>query len=215
MPRSRRIVVPDVPHHLVARGNRQQAIFFADADRSAYLKLLEDALRRHATRCLAWCLMSNHVHLILVPAHVDGLRGPIAAAHTAYSQRVNRTQQASGHLFQGRFWSSALTPAHLVAAIRYVENNPVSAGLVERAEDWRWSSARAHVGGRADGLTDLAATADLARNWSAYLRAGAEAADQVDGLNPLLGHAVYPPPPARRGRRPRSPVAPEKGDCPL
>jgi len=155
MPRVGRIVIPGLAHHVVHRGNRRQAIFFSDADRRAYLDMLADACALTATRCLAWCLMDNHVHLVLVPEGLDGLRATIARAHTRYAQRINRAQAASGHLFEGRYASYAMDDAHLMVAVRYIENNPVAAGLARRAEDWRWSSARAHVLGRNDGLTDI------------------------------------------------------------
>jgi len=92
MPRPARLVVPGLAHHVVQRGNRRQRIFFDDDDRRAYLRLLAAACARHGTTCLAWCLMDNHVHLILVPAGEDGLRAPLASAHTAYSQRINRAR---------------------------------------------------------------------------------------------------------------------------
>lgn len=178
MPRTARIVVPGLAHHVIQRGNRRQALFFDDADRRAYLTLLTDACARHETRCLAWCLMDNHVHLILVPQREDGLRAPLASVHTAYSQRVNRLQGLSGHLFQGRFSSYAMDDAHLMVAARYIENNPVAAGLVARAEDWRWSSARAHLGLAEDGLTDVAALGAQVANWRAMLARGLEASDE-------------------------------------
>jgi putative transposase len=180
MPRSARIVIPGLAHHVIQRGNRQQAIFFTDDDRQAYLDLLAIYCRKTATRCLAWCLMDNHVHLILIPLVPDGLRATLAAVHTAYSQRINTAQSASGHLFQGRFLSYPMDDAHLMVALRYVENNPVKAGMVARAEDWRWSSARAHVSGTADGLTDLAALTGHLPNWRAMLEDGLEAAERID-----------------------------------
>lgn len=178
MARPARIVVPGVPHHVVQRGNRRQNLFFDDGDRRFYLKLLAAACARHKTTCLAWCLMDNHVHLSLIPATTDGLRAPLASVHTAYSQRVNRAQGLSGHLFQGRFASYAMDDAHMMVAARYIENNPVAAGLVGRAEDWPWSSARAHVDGRPDGLTDIEALARHVPNWRAMLARGLEAADE-------------------------------------
>ena len=132
MPRSARIVVPGLAHHVVRRGNRRQPIFFDDADRHAYL----------TARARAWCLMDNHVHLILVPSHSDDLRAALASVHTSYSQRVNRALQASGHLFQGRFASYPMDDAHLMAAVRHVENNPVAA---------TWCGARKTGRGRARG----------------------------------------------------------------
>jgi putative transposase len=186
MPRPARIVLPGMPHHVVQRGNRKQPIFFDDADRRAYLKLVGEACARHGTRCLAWCLMDNHVHLILVPATEDGLRAPLASAHTAYSQRINRRRDLSGHLFQGRFQSYAMGGAHLMVAARYVENNPVAAGLVGRADAWPWSSARAHVLCCPDGLTDIAALGAHVANWSAMLARGLEAAGEAEAVERAL-----------------------------
>jgi putative transposase len=180
MPRSARIVVPGLAHHVIQRGNRQQSLFFCDEDRQAYLDLLAIYCRKTGTQCLAWCLMDNHLHLVLVPSAADGLRAALAAVHTAYSQRINAAQGVSGHLFQGRFLSYPMDDAHLMVAVRYVENNPVKAGLVHRAEDWPWSSARAHVSGDDDGLTNLAAIGRHIPNWRAMLADGLEAAERVD-----------------------------------
>lgn len=209
MPRSPRLVVPGLAHHIIQRGNRRQALFFGDADRRAYLKLIAEACARHATICLAWCLMDNHVHLILVPAHADGLRAPLASAHTAYSQRVNRIQALSGHLFQGRFASYAMDDAHLMVAARYVENNPVAAGLVAHAGDWPWSSARAHLGQSEDGLTEVAVLARHVPNWRAMLARGLEASDEqvrveqaLRSGRPLGAVPGAPAEPPRRGRPP-------------
>ncbi len=177
MPRSNRIVIPGQPHHVTQRGNRQQAIFFSDDDRRSYCELIAHYSKKTGTACLAWCLMDNHVHLILVPPSEDSLRAMLAAAHTVYSQRVNEAQKTSGHLFQGRFASYAMDDAHLFVAARYVENNPVKAGLVKRAEDWPWSSARAHISGESDGLTDVSALGQHIGNWRAMLSDGLEASD--------------------------------------
>ena len=95
MPRSARIVIPDLAHHVIQRGNRHQNIFFSDEDRQAYLDLLTINCRKAKTRCLAWCLMDNHVHLVLVPSNDDGLRATMASIHTAYSQRINAAQDTS------------------------------------------------------------------------------------------------------------------------
>lgn len=180
MPRSPRIVIPGVPHHVVQRGNRRQPIFFSDADRSRYVEWLADGCQRFGTTCLAWCLMDNHVHLVLVPSTTDGLRGPIASAATRLSQRINLMQQTSGHLFQGRYASYAMDDAHLMVALRYIENNPVTAGLARSAEEWRWSSAAAHVARRPDRLVSGGELADAIPNWRAMLARGLEAADEED-----------------------------------
>lgn len=187
MPRASRIVIPSVPHHVVQRGNRRQPIFFSEADRSRYIDWLAEGCQRFATTCLAWCLMDNHVHLILVPSTTDGLRGPIASAATRLSQRINLMQQTSGHLFQGRYASYAMDEAHLMVAVRYVENNPVKAGLVKAAEQWAWSSAAAHVARRPDRLVSGAEFADVVTNWRAMLADGLEAAeDDAQGIEKAL-----------------------------
>ena len=192
MARLARIVIPDVPHHITQRGNRRLPIFFSDDDRSAYLELVAGACANNGTRCLAWCLMDNHVHLILVPCSADGLRSTLAEAHRRYTRRINFREGWRGYLFQGRFASYPMHESHLVAAVRYVENNPVAARMVERAEDWRWSSARSHVAGKrvaGDQLTDVAALGRHLRNWRAMLRHGAELAD-TGGEGEALAEAI-------------------------
>ena len=180
MPRLARLVIPDVAHHVTQRGNRRQPVFFSEADYAAYRDLVAASCAANGVRCLAWCLMPNHVHLILTPSDADGLRAALAEAHRRYSRRINLAHDWTGYLFQGRFSSYPMDEAHLMAAVRYVELNPVRAGLAERAEDWRWSSARAHVTGHADGITDLDALAGIYRNWRAMLRDGLEAGDVED-----------------------------------
>ena len=173
MARLARIVLPDVPHHVTQRGNRRLPVFFHDDDRELYLGLLAEAARASDTRCLAWCLMDNHVHLVLVPRTADGLRATLGEAHRRYTRHVNFREGWRGHLFQGRFASYPMDDGHLMAAVRYVEQNPVAAGLVATAADWRWSSARSHVAGKRvadDPLTDVAALGRHVRNWRALLR---------------------------------------------
>ena len=180
MARLARIVLPGVPHHVTQRGNRRLPIFFSDDDRRAYLDLLAEAAAASGTRCLAWCLMDNHVHLILIPETADGLRAMLGEAHRRYTRMINFREGWRGYLFQGRFASYPMDDAHLMAAVRYVEMNPVAACMVARAEDWAWSSARSHIAGRrvkGDPLTDVAALGKLVRNWRALLRQGLAAGD--------------------------------------
>ena len=177
MARLARLVVPDVAHHVTQRGNRRQPVFFGDEDYAAYRELVSEACAARGVKCLAWCLMPNHVHLILTPPDADGLRAALAEAHRRYSRRINFAHGWTGYLWQGRFASYPMDDAHLMTAVRYVELNPVRARLVAHAEDWRWSSAKAHVTGRPDGLTDLNALAGVHRNWRAMLRHGLEAGD--------------------------------------
>ena len=180
MARLARIVIPGVAHHVTQRGNRRLPIFFSDDDRTAYVAEVATAAQRSGTACLAWCLMDNHVHLVLVPASPDGLRATLGEAHRRYTRRINFREGWRGHLFQERFASYPMDDAHLMAAVRYVERNPVAAGLVDRGEQWRWSSAGSHVAGRrvaGDRLTDVAALGRHVRNWRAMRRHGLEASD--------------------------------------
>ena len=178
MARLARIVLPGVAHHVTQRGNRRLPVFFTAADRQLYLSLLERGCAQAQVECLAWCLMDNHVHLILRPRTADGLRAALAEAHRRYTRHVNFREGWRGHLFQARFASYPMDDAHLMAAVRYVENNPVAAGLAERAEDWRWSSAASHLAGQrvsGDPLTDVAQLGEHVPNWRAMLHHGLEA----------------------------------------
>jgi len=146
MPRLSRAVFAGVPHHITQRGNRRDDVFFSDEDRLIYLEWLQAYCGKHDVEILAYCLMTNHIHLVAVPGSDDGLQKVLKPLHMRYAQRVNRAQGWKGHLWQGRFFSSPLDDAYLWAAMRYVERNPVRAGMVARAEDYRWSSAAGHCG---------------------------------------------------------------------
>jgi len=145
MPRVARVVAAGVPHHITQRGNNRQDIFLTDEDRRFYLDVLREDNRRCGVRLLAYCLMTNQVHLVAVPERADSLARALRRAHSRYAQRFNRLYGRSGHLWQNRFFSSPLDRHHLVTALAYVELNPVRAGLVGRAEQYPWSSARAHI----------------------------------------------------------------------
>ncbi len=192
MARLARVVLPGVAHHVTQRGNRRLPIFFSDDDRRAYLALLREGCAQAGVRCLAWCLMDNHVHLILVPEDADGLRAALGEAHRRYTRHVNFREGWRGYLFQGRFASYPMDDAHLMAAIRYVELNPVAAGIVSHAEDWHWSSARSHIAGKRvadDPLTDATALTGHVADWRAMLRHGLEASD-ADGEGIAVAEAI-------------------------
>lgn len=172
MPRLARLVIPAIPHHVTQRGNRRQPTFFSDEDYRLYLRLLGEWSRRAGTAVWAWCLMPNHVHLILVPSHEDGLRAALAEAHRRYTRRINAREDWRGHLWQSRFASFPMDEDHLLACARYVELNPVRAGLAARPEHWRWSSARAHLGLGRDGVTDPVPMAARVPDWRAMLDCG-------------------------------------------
>jgi len=130
MARIARVVLPGIPHHVVQRGVRSQRLFFGDPDRGEYLRLLAERGRRHGLLYVAWCLMPNHVHLIVIPKTETSLAKGIGEAHKAYTRRINFRQAARGYLFQGRFASCPLDERHLFAAVRYIPRNPVRARLV-------------------------------------------------------------------------------------
>ena len=145
-----RVVVPGVPHHVTQRGNRRANVFFVRSDYRRYLRLLGDYSAERGLDILAYCLMPNHVHLVAVPAEAGSLAVVLKPVHLRYAQHVNRSQECSGRVWQGRFFSCPLDAAHTAAAIRYVETNPVRAGLEPRAANYEWSSAPAHAGLRRD-----------------------------------------------------------------
>ena len=146
MPRLARTVCPNVSHHITQRGNRREDVFFTDQDRRAYLGWLKEYAEQYKVDILAYCLMTNHIHLVAAPTTEAGLQQMLRPLHMRYAQRVNRARGWRGHVWQGRFFSSALDEAYLWAAIRYVERNPVRAKMVRRAENYLWSSARGHCG---------------------------------------------------------------------
>ncbi|MGJ5177186.1 transposase [Bradyrhizobium oligotrophicum] len=153
MARLARVVIPGLPHHVTQRGNGGARTFFGDGDYALYRDLLATHCAAADVAVWAWCLMPNHVHLILVPSDADGLRRALSRVHRIYAGIVQARRKRSGHFWQGRFGAVAMDEAHLAAALRYVSLNPVRARLVARPQDWAWSSTRAHLRGRDDGLT--------------------------------------------------------------
>jgi putative transposase len=160
MARLGRIVAAGFPHHVIQRGNRRRTVFFEPSDYALYRDLLAERCHKASVEVWAYCLMPNHVHLVLTPSTPEGLARAIGETHRRYTRFVNARARWTGHLFQDRFASAALDDAHLVAAARYVALNPVRARLVARAEDWAWSSARAHLGERDDVLVRVAPLLD-------------------------------------------------------
>jgi len=164
-----------VPHHVTQRGNRRQLIFLSRGDESAYLTLLRDCATRYNIETIAYCLMPNHVHLVVIPSCSAGLHLALKSAHGRYAQRINRIKNQTGHFWQGRYFSSPLDADYFLNAVRYVELNPVRAGLVKEAEDYRWSSAAFHCGLRSDPIVKAQAQTRLLAgitNWSRWLADG-------------------------------------------
>ena len=161
MGRAPRIIIPDIPHHIIQRGNRRQQVFFDDQDYRVYAKILAGRLEMHGVDLWAYCLMPNHVHLIAVPKRAEAMSIAIGEAHQRYAVYVNKKMEWKGHLWQDRFTSFAMDEPYLIAATRYVERNPVRAGLAKHPADWLWSSANAHLTGCDDVLVTSAPLLDL------------------------------------------------------
>jgi len=212
-------VVPDLPHHVTQRGNRRQALFVDRGDYALYRDLLAERCRANGVACWAYCLMPNHVHLVLTPSTPDGLAKAVGEAHRRYTAFFNARARVTGHLFQGRFASRAMDEDHLLAATRYLALNPVRARLVNAAADWPHASVRAHLAGRDDELVAVAPLLERVANFADLLdlagdadeRSAAFAAPGANGrplgglafiamVEAKLGRAVRP---GKRGPKPR------------
>ena len=224
MARLARVVIPSMPRHVTQRGNRRQQTFFSDDDYAAYVELMADRCREEGVAIWAYRLMPNHVHLIAAPACEQGLRRAIGEAHRRYTRRINFREKWRGYLWQGRFASFVMDEAYLLAAVRYVELNPVRANLVGNAADWPYSSAQAHLWARDDGLAQVGPLLALVNDWRAFLasatpeeelqqlrdhaRTGRPLGDArfVERLERLVGRVLRP---QKRGRKPSFPKQPK------
>lgn len=169
MPRLPRVVIPGLAHHVTQRGNRRQPAFLRDYDYELYRQLLAEHCARERVAVWAYSQLPNHVHLILVPTDPDGLRRVLSLTHQRYTSRINRREGWKGCLWQGRFSSFPMDERHLYAAARYVLLNPVRAGLVTGAQQWKHSSLQAHLAGKSDGLVDVQGLATRISDWAAFL----------------------------------------------
>ena len=182
MARLARLVVPGLPHHVTQRGNRRETTFFQDGDYELYLDLLAEAVIKAECEVWAYCLMPNHVHVILTPSDPDGVRRSFADLHRRYTRHINVRNGWTGHLWQGRFGSVAMDEDHLLAAVRHVSLNPVRARLVARAEDWPWSSVRAQLAGRDDKVVKVAPVSSRVEDFATFL---ASDLDEGEAFAPL------------------------------
>jgi putative transposase len=180
MARLARVVAVDIPHHVTQRGNARRFILESDSDKLVYLDLLRQYCTLYELSLLGYCLMSNHVHLVVTPHQTASLRLTLKHTHGRYAAYWNASHRSSGHVWQGRFYSCPLDLTHLWVGLRYTELNPVRARMVSSPEVYRWSSAAAHCGAAPPEMT-----LDLTlwekhwnyRTWSAYL---AEAEAEAD-----------------------------------
>lgn len=153
MTREARAVVVGLPHHITQRGNNRQDVFFVDDDRRYYLRMLKTKAEQYGLVVHAYCLMTNHVHIVATPTREDSLAKGIGRTHYFYTRYVNKLHDRSGHLWQNRFFSCPLDEFHFLNCVCYVERNPIRARMVRLATRYPWSSATAHVAGRdASGL---------------------------------------------------------------
>lgn len=152
MARMPRLVVPGYPHHVTQRGNRRMKTFFSDSDYRHYLELLSEYKIEAGVDIWAYCLMPNHVHIVAVPEQENGLADLFRQVHRHYSRYINFREKWKGHLWQERFHSFVMDEKYLLAAVRYIELNPVRASLCKIASGWRWSSVHAHLSGTDDGI---------------------------------------------------------------
>jgi len=219
MARFARVIAVEVAHHVTQRGNARQFILDSDADREVYLSLLRENLESHRTSLIGYCLMSNHVHLVMVPHHADGLATALKRTHGRYAAYWNAKHRSSGHVWQGRYYSCPLDRPHLWEALRYAELNPVRAGMVAEAEAWMWSSAAAHCGAAtADGWLAMEEWKERwnVSSWREFLAAG-----ETESESTALRQSTHTGRPLgaeefvkEREEATRRPLAPRKGGRP-
>ena len=184
MPRQLRLVLPGVALHIIQRGNDRQACFRRDGDYLLYLLHLRELASKHGCAVHAYCLMSNHVHLLVTPATADALSALMQNLGQRYVQYVNRTYGRTGTLWEGRFRSCVAESArYVLACYRYIELNPVRAGMVDQPESYSWSSYRANAEGRDDRLVTP---------HSEYLSLGQDSESQCNAYRGLFGNALEP-----------------------
>jgi len=170
MPRIPRGGTDGGTYHVLNRGNAKQDVFSSGRDYVAFIELLRAVKGLHPISLFGYCLMPNHFHLVVRSRAEDGLSRCMQWLMTSHVRRHHKRKHTSGHVWQGRYKSFLIQEdAHLIAVLRYVERNPVRAGLVPTAEAWRWSSHRERIGKDARLLLD-AQPVSLPADWSDYIR---------------------------------------------
>ncbi|MBF0369822.1 MAG: transposase [Magnetococcales bacterium] len=172
MARIPRITVPGIPHHVTQYGNRGMTTFFGQEDYQVYLDLLRQFSSKAGTEIWGYCLMPNHLHLILMPSKKDGLRRALGETHRRYTSRINQRQKTRGHLWQERFHSYPVDEENLLLCARYVELNPVRSGLVKKAADWPWSSTKAHLLIHNQDVVQVKPLLERVDDWQRFLKKG-------------------------------------------
>jgi len=182
MPRRARIRFAGIPQHVIQRGNNRSACFFADEDYRSYLDSLQQGAERYGCDIHAYVLMTNHVHLLITPESDDSLSGMMRYLGSRYVQYVNYTYQRSGTLWEGRYKSSLIdSERYLLTCYRYIELNPVRAGMVDDAGEYKWSSYGTHALGQAN---------ELIRDHSCYLALGQTDEARQSAYQAMFRHQV-------------------------
>ena len=182
MPRAARVVLPDVPVHLIQRGNNRGQIFFTSQDASLFLEWLENAAVRYEVAVHAYVLMTNHLHLLATPKQPDGLAKVMRSVGTRYAMHINMTRQRTGALWEGRYRTALIdTERYFLTCSRYIELNPVRAGLAKTPGAYRWSSYRHNIGERSDSLVST---------HSIFKTLGADRAEQCKSYRVLCEEAL-------------------------
>ena len=170
MPRYARIVIPEIAHHITQRGNNRQVVFEEDIDYLKYCYWISKYSALNNLEILAYCLMKNHVHFIVIPKDAKSISRTFQLTHMRHAQYMHQKRGSSGHLWQGRFYSCLLDDRHMYQAVRYVERNPVRCQSVKDAWEYRWSSAKWHVGSGGKSSIYLKDATILSQdNWKEYL----------------------------------------------
>ncbi len=175
MPRKKRIILPGYAHHVTQRGNYRQFVFEEQRDYRKYCEWMSEYSKEYELDILAYCLMGNHVHFIVIPQRRESLARVFNVMNMRYAQYWNRKKENVGHLWQGRYFSCLLSSGHLYKAVRYVENNPVRAKMVVRPWEYIWSSCRTRMGKEKNALIKLSSEIDVlgiyerAKSWKDYL----------------------------------------------
>lgn len=184
MPRRARIALAGVPLHIIQRGNNRQACFFTDDDYRFYLDLLSQCVQHAGCAVHAYVLMTNHVHLLLTPREADAAGRLMKLLGQRYVQHVNRLYRRSGTLWEGRFRSCIVQDeAYLLGCSRYIELNPVRAGMVAHPAEYPWSSYRANAQGEANGLVEV---------HQLYAALGRRAQERQEAYRELFRHGIEP-----------------------
>lgn len=151
----KRITIPGLPHHIIQRGLHSRKTFLSDDDYAIYLEIMSDSIRRYGVEILSYCLMPDHVHLVAIPKEKNSLASCLRVAHGRYSKYINQRTGSSGQFWQGRYAAHLLDEEYLVACTRYIEINPVKRDYVDQPQDWKWSSAMAHIMKKDDSLVQV------------------------------------------------------------